>query len=1043
MEWHNTMAALAALGMVCGSGPALAAEAPAAPAPAAPAPAAPAAETAGGHPAWLYASKAGLAERSVSDLVKEVGPAVVCIKHPAGLGTGFFIHPDGYLVTCAHVIEGENQGNLTVTVYNQTAAGLEQTDYSKVKVIAYSGMHDLAVLKVEPPTPTQFAWVPLGDSTALVQGQKVFALGSPMGMTRSASEGIVSVVCRANENGFFLQTTAPLSPGNSGGPLFNLKGEVIGVNSQKLVAHGAEGISFANPSDMLKLFLRNREAFAFDPSDPGTGFRYLPPAVPATAEAKPAPADAAGKPQEPLPPPVRLGGPRIMKVGSKTSLLHAADIDGDGRADLVAANNDTGAIELFYQRTPEELRKIAADPARSDRDRPVLDNAPFLRDQVLVGDDLFDLVPLDFDGDGLMDLAYAGRRTGVNIVFQTAPGKWEKKSRYDRFPGFPHAGILQAADIDGDGKQDLAALVQGVRLLLFKGGKGRDLGLPEVVGVANPVAQYLDIRDADGDKRPDLLFLSTGNPGGRDLSLRLQMKDGGFGPEFAVSLDLANPSWLPLGTETPAEFAIVGDKPGEIRRLRLADSVPPAGAKAELQPQVLRPPVADGSTLLSTLAALTGQAEEDVVVADTGGASVHVYARLADGRLGEEKASPSLKGIVSIGRLRMPGEASDRILVCSAEEKMAGLSSFKDGRLGFPEPLPLAAEPMLAQPLQLGGAPCRSVVAATRDGQRFNLETLSWDPAAKQWKSKIVKMGTISRDPSGLLVRDLNGDGLEDLLVFFPREPARIVVQAQDGSLSEAGASDALRKSQLDSVTADSVGFGDFDGDGREEILVARSGFVRACRLSADNQLSLVGQANAKNPGDRLTAPALADIDGDGTADLLAYDQANSALQVLKRKDGSYSYQSSISVGKMEPQRILATGKPGDRRLLVAGTQQVWNLPLSGRQWLAEANATGRSQLKKASFYSLALGDLNHDGLREVVAIDGANHAVEVFAAAKDGWRSLFGFVAYSDERLVSRGERDSGVQPREAAVADIDHDGMDDLVLLCHDRLLAYPQAK
>ncbi len=980
--------------------------------------------------AWLYSSKPGLPERPVAELAKEVGPAVVTIKHPAGLGTGFFIHPDGYLVTCAHVIEGENQGNLTVTVYNQTEHGLEQVDYCKVRIIAYYGAFDLAVLKVDPPAPVKFAWVPLGDSTQLVQGQKVFALGSPMGLSRSVSEGIVSVTARAGENGLFIQTTAALSPGNSGGPLFNCQGEVIGVNSQKLAGHGAEGIGLANPVDTVKLFLRNREAFVFDAGAPGNGYRYLAPLLPPSA------APAAG-----VPAPVRLGSPLVMKVGDRTGLLRSVDLDGDGRTDLIAANNAEGTIELFYQRTPDELRQLAADPAKSDRDRPVLDNAPFYHDKIVVSDDVFDLATLDFDGDGLMDIVFMGRRSGLNVIFQTAPGKWAKTLRYDKFNPYPHAGTLQVADLDGNGKPDLAAIVQGGRVLIFSGGKGRDLGLPALVGVATP-AQVLKVQDVNGDKRLDLLFLANNNHG-RDLSVRLQEAGGGFGPEYAISLTLKQAeAWLPLAGKEQV-FASLGDQNGEIRTLRLADRLPTKDDPVELQPQVIHPPIADSATLLTTLADLAGTGNANVVTADCDGASLYVYARRPDGRLGEDAAYPTLKGISSISRLRLPGETADRIVVCSASEKMVGISGFKDGRLEFPAALPLTTEPFLAQTIQLGADPCRSIAVATRDGQRFNLEILSYDAATKQWKSKILKLGTLSRDPADMIVHDLNGDGREDIIVLFPREPARLIVQNADGTLAEVGADSVLRAGQLDSLTADSLGFGDFNGDGKEDILVAKTGLVRAYQLTAENQLVLLDQANSKTTADKLAAPALVDIDNDGAAELVVYDEGNAALQVLKKKGTLFNYQRSISVGKIAPRQILKTGPAAAPGLLIAGAQQIWSLPVAGKQWMADTVATCRSKVKDARFYTLAASDLNHDGASEIITVDGVNHGIEIFAADPAGWRSLASFVVFSDERLVSRGKDDGGVLPREALGADINHDGLDDLMILCHDRLLVYPQSK
>jgi len=215
----------------------------------------------------------------VKDLVNTLGDRVVLIRTASGLGSGFIIHPDGYVVTNDHVIAGENE--VTVTVFGGANAADKKT-WENVRIVAANSDVDLALLKIEAPAGTQFPTVPVGDSDELRQGQPVFAIGAPLGLERSVSQGIVALRNRLDGGRLFIQTTAQISPGNSGGPLFNLKGEVVGVNNMKIVAQGAEGLGFAIPSAMLKTFLRNRDAFAFDPANPNAGFRYNHPPRPAT-----------------------------------------------------------------------------------------------------------------------------------------------------------------------------------------------------------------------------------------------------------------------------------------------------------------------------------------------------------------------------------------------------------------------------------------------------------------------------------------------------------------------------------------------------------------------------------------------------------------------------------------------------------------------------------------------------------------------------------------------------------------------------------------
>jgi len=217
------------------------------------------------------------ATQSVTELVSEFGEGVVLIETSTGLGSGFFIHEDGYLITNEHVIKGEHE--IKVTVFEEGESGgkeLQRSLYEDVEIISVSQEWDLALIKIQNSEKT-FKALPMGAGGELEQGQRVFAVGNPLGFERSVSEGIVSLKNRVMQGRLLIQTTAEINPGNSGGPLLNLYGEVVGVNNLKIVAFGAEGLGFAIPAEFVKLFIENRDAFAFDPRNPNNGFRYNKP----------------------------------------------------------------------------------------------------------------------------------------------------------------------------------------------------------------------------------------------------------------------------------------------------------------------------------------------------------------------------------------------------------------------------------------------------------------------------------------------------------------------------------------------------------------------------------------------------------------------------------------------------------------------------------------------------------------------------------------------------------------------------------------------
>ena len=207
------------------------------------------------------------------ELVKILGEAVVQVRAPSGLGSGFILNEEGYLITNFHVIEGETQ--LSVEVYHVRNGQLDRRSYKQIRIVAMNKFQDLALLKIDDKDAPKFASVPLGDSDVLAVGERVFAIGSPLGLERTVTEGIVSTKTRQLMGELYLQTTAQINPGNSGGPLFNLRGEVVGVTNMKL-AFG-EGLGFAIPVDAVRYFLRHRDAYAYDNDNPSNPYRYLEP----------------------------------------------------------------------------------------------------------------------------------------------------------------------------------------------------------------------------------------------------------------------------------------------------------------------------------------------------------------------------------------------------------------------------------------------------------------------------------------------------------------------------------------------------------------------------------------------------------------------------------------------------------------------------------------------------------------------------------------------------------------------------------------------
>jgi serine protease Do len=217
---------------------------------------------------------AELPERTVKELVSTFAEGVVLIETPGGLGSGFIINNRGWCVTNYHVVEGQTR--VAVTIFHRSANGdFERRSIRDVKILALNPHFDLALLEIPAQEELPFQPVFIADDDSHREGDSVFAIGSPLGLERSVSEGIVSTRNRNMEGVVYIQTTAQINPGNSGGPLFNDRGQVVGVINMKLTF--GEGLGFAIPVSYLRHFLKNRDAFAYDRTNPNTGYHYLDP----------------------------------------------------------------------------------------------------------------------------------------------------------------------------------------------------------------------------------------------------------------------------------------------------------------------------------------------------------------------------------------------------------------------------------------------------------------------------------------------------------------------------------------------------------------------------------------------------------------------------------------------------------------------------------------------------------------------------------------------------------------------------------------------
>jgi S1-C subfamily serine protease len=184
------------------------------------------------------AAQPGSGEQVIITVARQTSPSVVSVARQGGSGSGVLVRADGVLITNAHVVGGARM----------VEVGLADGRRLPGRVLARDPSLDIAVVQVELSDAPAAR---IGDSDRLQVGQTAIAIGNPLGFERTVTTGVVSALNRSPTNfpleGGLIQTDAAISPGNSGGPLLDSQGRVIGINSAIITAPGASGIGFAIP----------------------------------------------------------------------------------------------------------------------------------------------------------------------------------------------------------------------------------------------------------------------------------------------------------------------------------------------------------------------------------------------------------------------------------------------------------------------------------------------------------------------------------------------------------------------------------------------------------------------------------------------------------------------------------------------------------------------------------------------------------------------------------------------------------------------------
>lgn len=730
----------------------------------------------------------------------------------------------------------------------------------------------------------------------------------------------------------------------------------------------------------------------------------------------------------------------LFKLADRSSAMLSGDLNGDGLMDVVVADNSHSRLDLLIQR---KAKPGTADATKQGVNE-VANDWRFEHRKLSVDRNVTAMVLGDFNGDKRQDIACLGDPNRLVIRLQPVSGEWIEKNELRLADVNPTPWCMASGDLNGDGRDDIVVLGGRKSYLLYQQDDG-SMGTPQ--GLLNTSASpgLVQVTDLDGDGRKDLCYLAGSDE--RAFCARLQSAQGGLEPE--LRFDVTNPRAIALHDldgKPGKEVLSVDSRTGRVQVSRVTRSSRDDGGMSEQLVQYgLGDPDAGKDRDLAT-GDLDGDGLLDVVVTEPESAAMVVFRQHKESGLDLGTTYPGLLGANHVRLADFDGDGKAEVIVLSSEEKTLAVSRLKDGRLSFPQALPVkTGEPLCLDLADVTGDKRPDIVflSRVRDGRNSSYYLTALSMAKDGWQShgfgeeSGVEINT-KYTPTHLKVLDANHDGRSDFLVFLgsSREPLLLVTN-KDGKPELVENTSGIRLGEVESNAV-------FVGRDQRMMLVAQQNFARSLMLSEGQEWKVIDQFNANEINAKIAGAVAMDLDGKPGDEVALIDMGVQKLRLLRLVDNVYRPWRELDLKAFAFKAAHVVDLNGDKRndLLLFGRSRMAVLYHGRSDPKLQEVASYESKERDVFFQDLVAGDLNGDGQPEIAVIDTQSHSLEVLNfSASHGLRRALRFKIFEEKSFSTKAGRDN--QPREAMIVDVTGDRAADLILLCHDRLIVYPQDK
>ncbi len=729
----------------------------------------------------------------------------------------------------------------------------------------------------------------------------------------------------------------------------------------------------------------------------------------------------------------------LFKLDARSFNLAAGDFDSDGRTDLLTVDNRSSCLRFFRQKK----NGTPTAPGKGRFVNDVKSDWRFDVRQIPVDKEVAGLVAADFDNDGRLDVAYVGAPDRLVLRYQPEKEKTDWNRRWSvRLPELaPAAWMISSGDLNGDDRTDVAVLGKEFTYVLYQSDDGT-MGTPSKLINTSAQLSLLQIADIDGDGRDDLSYQA--NEGSeRGLCARIQTADGRLGPE--VRFDLNQPRSVTLYDvdQLPGkEILTIDSRTGRVIVSKIRKA---AADKSDLPTRLVQygigPPSGSRGRALA-IGDVDGDGLQDVIVADPENAQVLLYRQNGVDGLDTAETYPALLGAEDICATDTDGDGRAEVIQMSDKEGAIAVSRFEDGRLSFPATVakpPKGHKLAAIQVLRTGDSTQLAVCTTTGSGSSSSVQMQFYEVAAgESWETagETVTLDSSAVGTRGVSLMSLDTEqGSSDKLLVVPRGAGNKGITL----LRRAKGDTAFHRDTPLNLGTTSAGEL-FQKKGR--LFVAREAFARTMKFDGTSW-TVVDQFNAGESKARIAGVAVLDLDNKGEDEVVLVDSGVKKLRILRLMDGLFRPWREVELGSLRYVGCFVADLNGDgaEDLLLHGTKQFAVLYSGQSGTELEELASFESKRKDAYPADIIAGDVNGDDAVDLTFIDTSIDGLEVLRYdAGKGLQSATSFRVYEEKRLVSD-STSRGTEPREGLVADVTGDGRQDLIVLCHDRLILYPQ--